>query len=131
MCPPSKKHKSEYYEEIDGVKYDTGLLNMAKEMKEAKKLDKHDAIQLWESAKDGPGVTDTERATLQYLLKAYTFTEKGEEFIRERTEVQSSGTGALNPYNSPPESSPHTLTPSPCFANTTPFFSLLRPYVPS
>ncbi|KAL1503216.1 hypothetical protein AB1Y20_011272 [Prymnesium parvum] len=87
----SKKQKAEHYVEIDGEKYDSSLVDLAKRLKDAKKLDKDDAIKLWEDAKDGPGVTDTERKTLTYLLTKYTFTAKAEAFLRERTEVQSSG----------------------------------------
>ena len=50
------------YQTIDGVKYE-------------KKLSKDEVADLFKSANDGQGVTDTEKSTLSYIRKNYEFTD--------------------------------------------------------
>ena len=40
---------------------------------------------------DGPGVTDTERRTIQHVLNQFPLTEEGKEFLLKKVTAQSSG----------------------------------------
>ena len=66
------------YQTIDGVKYEKELLDLAKEHTTGKgegKLSKAEVADLIKSANDGQGVTDIEKATLQYIRKNFVFTD--------------------------------------------------------
>ncbi|WP_166373005.1 hypothetical protein [Psychromonas sp. SA13A] len=65
------------YVNIDGQKYEKELLDLAKEHTTGKgegKLSKDEVVDLFTSAKDGTGVTDTEKATLVYIRANFEFT---------------------------------------------------------
>ena len=66
------------YVTIDGVKYEKELLDLAKEHTKGRgesRLSKDEVAALFQSAHDGPGVTDTEKATLQYIRENFNFTD--------------------------------------------------------
>ncbi len=66
------------YLTIDGNKYEKELIDLANKHTTGKgegKLSKDEVEELFKSAQDGPGVTDTERATLEYIRKNYEFTD--------------------------------------------------------
>lgn len=66
------------YQMIDGVKYEKELLDLAKEHTTGKgegKLSKDEVADLFKSANDGQGVTDTERSTLEYIRNNFVFTD--------------------------------------------------------
>lgn len=66
------------YENIDGQKYEKELLDLARKHTTGRgegKLSKDEVAELFASAYDGPGVTDTERATLAYIRKHFEFTD--------------------------------------------------------
>ena len=66
------------YQTIDGVKYEKELIDLAKEHTTGKgegKLSKAEVADLIKSANDGQGVTDIEKATLQYIRKNFVFTD--------------------------------------------------------
>ncbi len=66
------------YVQIDGVKYEKELLDLAKEHTTGRgegKLSKDEVADLFKSANDGQGVTDTEKATLAYIRKNFVFTD--------------------------------------------------------
>ncbi len=66
------------YVTIDGVKYEKELLELAKQHTTGRgegKLSKDEVADLFKSANDGPGVTDTEKATLAYIRKNFEFTD--------------------------------------------------------
>jgi len=71
-----------YYKQIDGVKYDRELLEMAEEFAKDGQISYPEAKELWEDAQDGKGVTDTEKETLLYTLKTFKFTDKAAAFLR-------------------------------------------------
>merc|ERR1712139_751382 len=48
-----------------------------------------EARELWELALDGPGVTPTEKKTLEYILKTYKFTAPAAKFMKEKLEAAS------------------------------------------
>lgn len=82
--PDAKKAKigdESYYKVIDGTKYDRALLEAIEKYAADGQVGYPEARRLWEEAKDGRGVTDTEKATLSYAMKTYKFTEKATKFL--------------------------------------------------
>lgn len=72
------------YTTIDGVKYETELLDLAKQHTAGKnegQISKDEAAELIASAKDGSKVTDIELATLKYIRKLYPFTEASARYF--------------------------------------------------
>lgn len=66
------------YKTIDGVKYEKELLDLAKKHTTGRgegKLSKDEVADLFKSANDGQGVTETEKATLAYIRKEFVFTD--------------------------------------------------------
>ena len=66
------------YKTIDGVKYEKELLDLAEKHTTGVgegKLSKDEVADLFKSASDGPGVTDTEKQTLAYIRKNFKFTD--------------------------------------------------------
>lgn len=66
------------YQSIDGVKYEKELLDLAKAHTTGKgegKLSKDEVADLFKSATDGQGITDTEKRTLKYIRESFEFTE--------------------------------------------------------
>lgn len=73
-----------YYKQIDGVKYDRGLLEKAEgATKTGGVISLAEAKDLWEDAQDGKGVTETEKATLQYTLTTFKYTDRAAAFMKE------------------------------------------------
>jgi hypothetical protein len=65
------------YVTIDGKRYEKELLELAKEHTTGRgegKLSKDEVADLFKSAQDGQGVTDTEKNTLAYIRKNFEFT---------------------------------------------------------
>lgn len=63
---------------IDGEKYEKELLDLAKRHTSGAgegKLSKDEVADLFKSAKDGQGVTETEKRTLAYIRKNFEFNE--------------------------------------------------------
>jgi hypothetical protein len=66
------------YQTIDGVKYEKELLDLAEKHTTGAgegKLSKDEVADLFKSASDGQGVTDTEKQTLEYIRKNFEFTD--------------------------------------------------------
>ena len=66
------------YVTIEGNKYEKELIDLANHHTTGVgegKLSKAEVADLFKSASDGRGVTDTERATLTYIRGNYTFTD--------------------------------------------------------
>ncbi len=66
------------YKSIDGVQYEKELLDLAEEHTTGKgegKLSKDEVADLFKSANDGQGVTDTEKRTLEYIRNNFVFTD--------------------------------------------------------
>lgn len=66
------------YVHIDGIKYEKELIELANHHTTGRgegKLSKDEVVELFKSANDGPGVTETEKATLAYIRKTYEFTD--------------------------------------------------------
>ena len=66
------------YETIDGNRYEKELLELARHHTTGVgegKLSKDEVVDLFKSANDGQGVTDTEKATLAYIRQNFAFTD--------------------------------------------------------
>ena len=66
------------YVSIDGEKYEKELLDLAKKHTTGKgegKLSKDEVADLFKSANDGQGVTETEKKTLAYIRNNFEFTD--------------------------------------------------------
>lgn len=66
------------YQTIDGVKYEKELLELAKKHTTGVgegKLSKDEVADLFKSANDGQGVTETEKQTLEYIRNNFVFTD--------------------------------------------------------
>jgi len=66
------------YQTIDGVKYEKELLDLATAHTTGRgegKLSKDEVADLFKSANDGSGVTDTEKSTLEYIRNNFEFTD--------------------------------------------------------
>lgn len=66
------------YVTIDGEKYEKELLELAQKHTTGAgegKLSKDEVAELFKSAADGQGVTDTEKKTLTYIRDNFEFTE--------------------------------------------------------
>jgi len=66
------------YQSIDGVNYEKELLDLAKEHTTGRgegKLSKDEVADLFKSATDGQGVTETEKRTLGYIRSNFEFTD--------------------------------------------------------
>lgn len=64
------------YKIIDGVPYDKELLDLVEQQTTGKgKLWKDEVADLFNSANDGPCVTDTEKRTLEYIRNNFVFTD--------------------------------------------------------
>ena len=65
------------YQSIDGVQYEKELLDLAKKHTTGRgegNLSKDEVAELFASAQDGQGVTETEKRTLAYIRKSFKFT---------------------------------------------------------
>ena len=66
------------YQSIDGVQYEKELLDLAKKHTTGRgegKISKDEVVELFTSANDGQGVTETEKRTLEYIRKSFEFTD--------------------------------------------------------
>ncbi len=66
------------YQSIGGVKYEKELLDLAKKHTTGRgegKLSKDEVADLFKSASDGQGVTETEKRTLEYIRSNFEFTK--------------------------------------------------------
>lgn len=75
------------YVTIDGVKYEKELLDLAKKHTTGareEKLSKDEVADLFKSASDGQGVTETEKNTLVYIRKNFVFTEAAAKDFDEK-----------------------------------------------
>jgi hypothetical protein len=78
-----------YYKTIDGVKYDSELIELAEKLTAGAgdgRLSQDDASKLLEGVKDGGVYTDVEKDTLAYLRDNYNWTDAADEWFR--TEIR-------------------------------------------
>lgn len=75
------------YVTIDGETYEKELLELAKHHTTGAgegKLSKDEVAELFKSAQDGQGVTDTEKRTLAYIRKTFEFTDAAAKVFDEK-----------------------------------------------
>lgn len=66
------------YQSFGGVQYEKELLDLAEKHTTGRgegKLSKEEVADLFKSANDGKGVTETEKRTLEYIRKNFVFTD--------------------------------------------------------
>ena len=74
-----------YYKEIDGVKMDAGLLEMADKAVAGAgdgRISRKDAESLLASVKDANSYTDVEKDTMKHIRENYKWTEEADEWFR-------------------------------------------------
>merc|ERR1719401_448445 len=86
---PSKKAKTgtSYYETIDGMKCDRGIVDACRKAVEGQgdgRVSQEDAEKVWAEAADGNKVTNAEKWTLRYCLTSFNFTRAGHDCILEK-----------------------------------------------
>ncbi len=75
------------YQTIDGVQYEKELLDVAIAATTGKgegKVSKAEVDELFASAADGKGVTETEKRTLAYIRKAHPFTDAAAAYFDDK-----------------------------------------------
>jgi hypothetical protein len=75
------------YQSIDGVQYEKELLDLAVAFTTGKgegKISKEEVDNLFKSASDGQGVTDTEKRTLSFIRQKYPFTDAAAAYFEEK-----------------------------------------------
>ncbi len=78
-----------YYREIDGKKYDDGLLKAAEEAIAGRgdgRISQKDAESLLAKVKDGDSYTDIEKDTVAYIRENMKWTDEADAFFR--TEIR-------------------------------------------
>ena len=66
------------YQSIDGIQYEKELLDLAKKHTTGRgegRISKDEVADLFTSATDGQGVTETEKRTLEYIRNNFDFTD--------------------------------------------------------
>ena len=66
------------YVSIDGIQYEKELLELAKSHTTGQgesKISKDEVEDLFKSAQDGQGITETEKRTLEYIRTHFPFTD--------------------------------------------------------
>lgn len=76
--------RDEYYIKIGGVHYKAKLLLRAKEFAKTGPLGLPEVEELWKSAQDGPGVTTTERRTLERIMQSHAVSTDALAFLAAR-----------------------------------------------
>jgi len=89
---PTKRAKTgtSYYETIDGMKCDRGIVDACRQAVEGQgdgRVSKEDAEKVWAEAADGNKVTDAEKWTLRYCLTSFRFTRAGHDYLMEQFEA--------------------------------------------
>jgi polyhydroxyalkanoate synthesis regulator phasin len=80
LVTQSKSGKSAY-RVIDKVRYDRSCLDLAEHLAKDGKLDLADAKLLWADVEDGPGVTECEKRSIEYVMGKYTVTDGAKAFL--------------------------------------------------
>jgi len=72
------------YKQINKVRYDRSCLDLADHLHKDGRIDVNDAKKLWEDVEDGPGVTETEKRTIEYVRDTMNLTDGAKAFIAEK-----------------------------------------------
>jgi len=74
-----KPKKDSYYKQIDGKKYDAGMIHAAEIATQGKndgRISEQDAKTVFQEAVDGDRITECEYETIEYIKKNFTWTDK-------------------------------------------------------
>jgi len=72
-----------YYKVIDGKKCDRKFLEaVEKHAESGGQVSRLEAMKFWVDAEDGKGVTDIEKATVEYAMNTFKFTAKAYSYLR-------------------------------------------------
>mmetsp|Transcript_14732 Transcript_14732/g.30512 ORF Transcript_14732/g.30512 Transcript_14732/m.30512 type:complete len:145 (+) Transcript_14732:29-463(+) len=85
--PLQDSKKEAYYETIDGIKYDRGVLDAARAAVEGAgdgRVSKADAESILEKLFDGQSVSQVEYRTAFLILRDYSFTEQAQKLFIEK-----------------------------------------------
>eukprot|EP00401_Gymnodinium_catenatum_P055779 CAMPEP_0117557172 /NCGR_PEP_ID=MMETSP0784-20121206/52189_1 /TAXON_ID=39447 /ORGANISM="" /LENGTH=189 /DNA_ID=CAMNT_0005354473 /DNA_START=96 /DNA_END=665 /DNA_ORIENTATION=+ len=90
--PKAKKAKTggSYYETIEGLKCDRGIIDACREAVEGPgdgRVSVKDVETVWKKMEDGGKVTNAERWTLRYCLTVFKFTEKALDSLSLKLEA--------------------------------------------
>jgi len=77
--------------QVQGVKYDRELFEMAAKFAEDGQVSLPEAHELWEAALDAGVVTEIEKATLEYCLKQHKFTTPASRFLSAKLRCHTKG----------------------------------------
>ncbi|MEM9068825.1 MAG: hypothetical protein AAGE52_09980 [Myxococcota bacterium] len=75
-----------YYKEIDGKKYDAGLIEAAEKAIAGRgdgRISQEDAEMLLKKVKDGDAYTDIEKDTVAYIREKMKWTESADNWFRD------------------------------------------------
>jgi len=78
-----KGSKTSYFKQINGVKYDRDLLELAQRCAKDGQVSFPEAQMICDQAMDGGKVTEIERRTLQYALSTFKFTSPALKHVQE------------------------------------------------
>ena len=85
------RHRAAGYIVVDGQRFDRSIVELARELQAAKKgggmLGKAEAAKLLADARDGPGVTETERETLRWVCASFGMTRAARSYLLEQCSV--------------------------------------------
>jgi hypothetical protein len=83
LVTQTKTGKSRY-QVIDKVRYDRSCLDSAAHLAKDGRLDVADAKLLWENVEDGPGVTQCEKRSIEYVMGKYTLTDGAKKYFDDQ-----------------------------------------------
>ena len=88
---PARPPRAAGYIVVDGQRFDRSIVELARELQAAKKgggmLGKAEAAKLLADARDGPGVTETERETLRWVCASFGMTRAARSYLLEQCSV--------------------------------------------
>lgn len=94
---PAKKPRTDgksYYEQVDGVKCDRGIIDACVEATTGEgkdgRISLEDAAKVWAKAADGKGVTSTEKWSIKYCMSAFNFTRESHDFLVDQLHKDAS-----------------------------------------
>lgn len=79
----TKSGKSQY-KKINKIRYDRSCLDLADHLSKDGKLDLADAKLLWEEVEDGPGVTECEKRSIEYVMANNTLTDGAKTYLNDK-----------------------------------------------
>jgi len=79
-----KKSGVSKYKQIEKVRYERDILDKAEFLAQDGSINLSDAKIVWTVAEDGPGVTETEKNTIQYVIDNYKLIGKAKSYLQNK-----------------------------------------------